>query len=155
DLTVIINAVKMWLQTHDSWLLILDNADDLAMVREFVPTILGGHLLLTTRTQSIGRLARRIEVETMSLDVGALFLLRRVGLIAENAPLDAASSADVATAREICKELGGLPLALDQAGSYVEEVQCSLQDYRERYRTRRAQLLRRRGGLVTDHPEPV
>src|SRR5262249_28820166 len=34
-------------------------------------------------------------------------------------------------------------------------VQCSLLDYQERYRTRRTLLLKRRGGIVADHPEPV
>jgi hypothetical protein len=55
----------------------------------------------------------------------------------------------------ICEELGGLPLALDQAGAYIEEVQCSLSDYQQRYQTRGSLLLQRRGGLALDHPEPV
>jgi tetratricopeptide (TPR) repeat protein len=157
DQQIIIEAVKRWLQTHGSWLLILDNADDLAMVREFVPTVFGGHILLTTRAQSMGRLAKQIEVETMDQDVGALFLLRRAGLIAEDASLDAASSssADVILAYEICKELGGLPLALDQAGAYIEEIPCSLTEYLHLYRTQRTELLKERGGLVEDHREPV
>ncbi|HTK05548.1 MAG TPA: FxSxx-COOH system tetratricopeptide repeat protein, partial [Ktedonobacteraceae bacterium] len=155
DQTIIVQAVGQWLKTHREWLLIFDNADDLAIVREFIPTVFGGHILLTTRAQSMGRLAQRIEVDTMKLDTGALLLLRRVGLIAQNASLDTASSADVAIGREICKELGGLPLALDQAGAFIEEVQCSLLDYQQRYRTRRTLLLKRRGGVVADHPEPV
>ena len=55
----------------------------------------------------------------------------------------------------ISQELGGLPLALDQAGAYIEETQCSLADYLQFYRTQRADLLKARGGLVLDHPEPV
>ncbi len=45
----VIAAVKDWLQTHTHWLLILDNADDLALARSFLPPAPGGHLLLTTR----------------------------------------------------------------------------------------------------------
>src|SRR5262249_44394668 len=116
---------------------------------------LGGCILLTTRAQAMGRLAHGIEIDTMPTDIGALFLLRRALLIPPDASLQDAAIADVVTAREICQELGGLPLALDQAGAFIEEVQCSLQDYQERYRTRRAQLLQRRGGLVPDHPKPV
>ncbi len=155
DPIIIINAVKGWLQTHGSWLLILDNADDLAVVREFVPSVFGGQILLTTRAQSMGRLAKRIEVEVMGQDVGALFLLRRAGLVAENAALDAALSSDVKAAREMCEELGGLPLALDQAGAFIEESQCSLTEYSHLYYTRRTELLKERGGLVSDHLEPV
>jgi tetratricopeptide (TPR) repeat protein len=155
DQALIIQAVKIWLQTHDSWLLILDNADDLALAREFIPPTFGGHILLTTRAQSMGRLAKRIEVDTMDQNAGALFLLRRTSLIAENAPLDAAPPSDIAIAGDISKELDGLPLALDQAGAFIEETQCSLSDYQQRYRTRRAHLLKRRGGINTDHPKPV
>ncbi len=82
-------------------------------------------------------------------------MLRRSRLLAPDAPLEQAIASDSATARMISKELGGLPLALDQAGAYIEETQCSLADYQQRYRNRRAQLLQRRGGLEKDHPEPV
>jgi tetratricopeptide (TPR) repeat protein len=51
--------------------------------------------------------------------------------------------------------LGGLPLALDQAGAYIEETNCGLAHYLSLYQTRRATLLKRRGGLVDDHPQPV
>jgi len=155
DQEIIIQAVLLWLQTHGSWLLILDNADDLATVSEFIPPSFGGHILLTTRAQSMGRQAKRIGVETMDQDMGALFLLRRVGLLTEHASLNVASSSDLAIAREICQELGGLPLALDQAGAYIEETQCGLSQYLERYRDQRTVMLQHRGGVVSDHPEPV
>jgi hypothetical protein len=48
-----------------------------------------------------------------------------------------------------------LPLALDQAGAYIEETQFGLASYLSRYRERRAVLLARRGGMQTNHPEPV
>jgi tetratricopeptide (TPR) repeat protein len=48
-----------------------------------------------------------------------------------------------------------LPLALDQAGAYMEETGCRLQDYQRIYRQRRKDLLKQRGGLVRSHPEPV
>ena len=46
-------------------------------------------------------------------------------------------------------------LALDQAGAYIEETQCSLADYLDLYRTRRAEVLKERGGLMGDHPDSV
>jgi hypothetical protein len=155
DQMAAIEAVLRWLKTHTQWLLILDNADDLSVVREFLPSVFGGHIVLTTRAQAMGRLANRVEVETMELDVATLFLLRRASLISPDAPLEHALVADIATARMICEELGGLPLALDQAGAYIEETQCTLSDYHKWYQMRRAALLQRRGGLVADHPEPV
>jgi hypothetical protein len=152
---VVIEAVRTWLQTHRSWLLILDNADDLDMVGEFVPPVFGGHLLITTRSQATGTRTQRIEVDPLPQDVGALFLLHRAKIIPLDVGLRNVDSSDLFAACEICKELDGLPLALDQAGAFIEEFQCSLQDYQERYRTRRMLLLKRRGEVVSDHPEPV
>ncbi len=155
DQSITVDAVKRWLKDHTDWLLILDNADDLAVVSEFIPPAFGGHILLTTRAQPMGRLAQCIEIETMEPEEGALFLLRRANNIAQDTPLDKASEGDRTKAREISQTLGGLPLALDQAGTYIEETTCSLSDYLDLYRTRHTELLKRRGGLVSDRPEPV
>ncbi len=51
--------------------------------------------------------------------------------------------------------MDGLPLALDQAGAYIEETQCSLASYLNQYRIRQGALLKRRGGTGKQHPEPV
>jgi hypothetical protein len=51
--------------------------------------------------------------------------------------------------------MDGLPLALDQAGAFIEETQCSLTDYLDFFETRQADLLKRRGRLATDHPDSV
>jgi len=155
DLNRVVEAVKLWLKEHRDWLLILDNADDLAMVREFVPPVFGGHTLLTTRAQAMGRLAHRIEIEKMEPEEGALFLLRRACIIVESDVLDKASEAERNKAKEISQEMDGLPLALDQAGAYIEETACGLADYLDLYQKHGATLLKRRGGLVADHPEPV
>src|SRR5205807_1779947 len=60
DQTIIVQAVKRWLQENDRWLLILDNADEPAIVHEFLPTKFDGHILLMTRAQALGGLAQRI-----------------------------------------------------------------------------------------------
>ena len=148
-------AVIDWLQSRPRWLLIYDNADDLAMIRPFLPTQGSGHVLLTTRAQSMGGLAHRIEVECMTLEVGALFLLRRSSILAADATLEAAPTPERALSVQVVEELGGLPLALDQAGAYLEESAAHLKSYLKLYHRQRAALLNRRGGLATDHPEPV
>src|SRR3989454_6844768 len=55
---ITVQAVKHWLESHSGWLLIFDNADDLAMVRDYLPEGNTGHILLTTRSQAMGGLAR-------------------------------------------------------------------------------------------------
>ncbi|HEY6542300.1 MAG TPA: FxSxx-COOH system tetratricopeptide repeat protein, partial [Ktedonobacteraceae bacterium] len=152
---VTVQAVKTWLQTHRGWLLILDNADELALLPEFLPPALAGHLLLTTRAAATGRLAQRLEIETLPPEQGALFLLRRAALLAPDANLSPIANLQQELARQISEELGGLPLALDQAGAYLEETGCSFADYQQLYQQHRDALLRKRGGVVADHPEPV
>lgn len=152
----IIEAVKRWLQLHHDWLLILDNADELAILPGFLPPQPGGHLLLTTRAQASGRLARRLNIESLSPELGMVLLLRRSGLLAPDASLEQVSPEEQALAIQITQELGGLPLALDQAGAYLEETSTSLAQYWQLYQQYRADLLReRRGGFVADHPLSV
>lgn len=151
----IIEAVKRWFQSHTDWLLILDNADDISMVQGFIPSGSKGHILLTTRAHATGQFARRIEVEKMEPDEGAIFLLHRAKLLDANTPLATAPRTEQDTAREIIKLMDGLPLALDQAGAYIEETECGLQGYWQLYQIQAVQLLKERGALVTDHPDPV
>src|SRR5581483_7661363 len=151
----VIGAVKQWLTSHQQWLLILDNADDLTVLHDVVPMELEGHLLLTTRAQALGALAQRLEVETIAMAEATLFLLHRAKLLAPEMFLDQASDEQLATAEALAIEMDFLPLALDQAGAYIEEMGCSLPAYLKLYRTHRKALLQRRGLLPTSHPEPV
>ena len=144
DQQAIVALMKQWLVSHDGWLLILDNADDLPMVRPYLPTT-SGHILFTTRAQAVGDLAQMVEVTRMDADDGALLLLRRAKVVA-------ASEDDQALALTLTTEMDGLPLALDQAGAFIEEQPLSLVEYLELYRTEKAELLRERGQLSPDHP---
>src|SRR6266702_4348869 len=152
---ITIQAVKTWLQTHRVWLLMLDNADDLSLVPTFLPPALGGHLLLTTRAFAVGRLASRLEVDTLSAEQGALFLLRRASLMAPDATLEQVSTQQRDLAIQVSQELGGLPLALDQAGAYLEATGTALAAYQQIYQQHRMALLAQRRAQGTDHPEPV
>src|SRR5437763_8576233 len=111
---ITVQSVKHWLESHSGWLLIFDNADDLGMVRDYLPEGNKGHILLTTRAQAMGGLARKIELDTMEAEEGAELLLRRAGIIAQDAALDNASEVDRAAALDIVRAMDGLPLALDQ-----------------------------------------
>jgi tetratricopeptide (TPR) repeat protein len=155
DQDVIILSVKMWLQTHHHWLLIFDNADDLNLLQPFLPTSINGHILLTTRAWSMGRLATRLEVEPLSDEQGALLLLRRSGLLAPDHPLKQTTSQEHRWAMRLTQQLGGLPLALDQAGAYLEATGLSVAEYYRIYQRHRGELLRERRSLVPDHPESV
>jgi tetratricopeptide (TPR) repeat protein len=155
DQNLVIDAVKRWLKEHANWLLILDNVEDLAMIKSVLPSAYRGHILLTTRMQATGEVARGVEMEQMEPEEGTLLLLRRASILAPDALLNTASEADKAKAREISQVVDGLPLALDQAGAYIEETGCSLSDYLDFFEQRRVKLLKRRGPPSSDHPESV
>ena len=96
-----------------------------------------------------------VTIEKLELEEGAFFLLRRAAILAQDAPLEAASPTDREAARKIVQAMDGLPLALDQAGAFIDETKCSLTDYLDFFQTRQADLLKRRGRLATDHPDSV
>lgn len=155
EVHLVVEAVKYWLTENQNWLLILDNADDLTIIRDFLPPTSLGQILLTTRAHAMGGLAERIEIKQMNEDEATRFLLRRSGVRGRQKAPDPIGLNELTTARALAHELGFLPLALDQAGAYIEETSCGLLGYLMLYQRERKNLLRTRGGLVVDHPEPV
>ncbi len=153
---LVVKAVLRWFNAHERWLLILDNADRLETVSTYIPMAGKGHVLLTTRVHSTGTIAQRIELDTMEVEEGIFFLLRRSGLLpGTTSSLEAVPEVLRNPAQAIVEAVDGLPLALDQAGAYIEETGCSLSDYLTFYQSRRNRLLHMRGENVTGHPEPV
>lgn len=149
DQSQTVRAVKRWLETNTEWLLILDNADEPAIIEEFLPEQAKGHILLTSRAQvfdSIGIL-NPIELEEMTPDDARAFLKRRTGR--PNLEEDEARALE-----ELAKELDYLPLALEQAGAYIKELRSSFQDYLASYRKRGLDLLER-GHPAGKYPKSV
>jgi transcriptional regulator with XRE-family HTH domain/tetratricopeptide (TPR) repeat protein len=144
-------AVREWLRQHSGWLVILDNLDD-PQILDQIALVGRGSVLITTRAQATGAIGGCFEVPPLSSDEGATFLLRRSKIERADGLL---STTDRAAARTLVTQLGGLPLALDQAAGYLEETGCGLDVYLERFGTQKQLLLGRRGRLARDHPESV
>jgi tetratricopeptide (TPR) repeat protein len=151
----VIEAIKRWLREHKGWLLILDNIEDLELVREFVPAPRQGAVVLTTRRVETGRIAQAIVLDVMPEEEGILLLLRRTGYLGVEATLETATPHHREAARAIVHTVGGLPLALDQAGAYIAENRCSLSHYLDLFKQEQRALLQRRGTVPSDHPQPV
>src|SRR5579863_2729554 len=105
DQMQIVVAVKRWLEQHVGWLLILDNADDLSLVPDFLPARGQGCLLLTTRSQATGKIANALSVEKMEHSEGVQLLLRRAKLLDSDEPLDNIHSTIRKTAQQLVTEL--------------------------------------------------
>ncbi|MBW4483538.1 MAG: tetratricopeptide repeat protein [Tildeniella torsiva UHER 1998/13D] len=152
DQAVVVQAVKGWLSKNTGWLLVLDNADHLELVRDWLSLGDQGHILLTTRASETRPLAVCVAVLKMPPQEGALFLLRRSGRVGKEGTWQEATEADQALALALCAQMDGLPLALDQAGAYILETPSSLKEYLRLYETAGPQLLAQRGDNALDHP---
>ncbi len=158
DQTKMVTAVKQWLATHQGWLLIFDNADDVSRLTSFLPGRHAGAIVLTTRATQTQPIAEPLLVEQMDERTGAEFLLRRARFLRDDQAFEQVTLEDQQAAHQLCQLVGGLPLALDQAGAYIDETKCSIQDYLNFYQRdqqARAKLLQRRGEVIAGHPEPV
>jgi tetratricopeptide (TPR) repeat protein len=150
DQRKLVAAVVRWLeQCSEPWLLIVDNADDLPLVQPYLPLRGNGSVLLTTRASATGWLAPSLEVDAMGVPEGIELLLRRAQRFAHT------TDEEINKAGSLVVALGQFPLALDQAGAYIEETGCSLRDYQELYQTHRGALLARRGRQATGYPASV
>lgn len=152
---LVIEAVKSWLARNTGWLLILDQVNDLALVKNFLPEAFPGHLLLTTRTSTTGKLAQRIKLKKLDTAESICLLLRRAGILTAEAPLAEALPEYVDVTRAIVEELNGLPLALDLAGAYLVETSCSLSNYLDLLRRVKSKQTRKRGEQLEDQPGSV
>jgi tetratricopeptide (TPR) repeat protein/transcriptional regulator with XRE-family HTH domain len=149
DQRKLVAAIKRWLeQCQQRWLLIFDNADDISLVQEYFPQQGNGSILLTTRANAVGALAVSIEVVQMGLLEGTQFLLHRTQRLH-------AGDEESNEATNVVIALDGFPLALDQAGAYIEETGCSFGDYLQLYQDHRKALLARRGTQVSHYPDSV
>lgn len=132
-------AARTALASRVGCLLILDAVEDLDLVRDWLPAGDATHTLLTARSANLGGLAESIEIEPLPEADAVGFLLRR-------ARLDATADPQAReAAKAVAQAAAGVPLALDQAGAYVEETGCSLQEYSQLWRDHRRQLLAERG----------
>lgn len=155
DQQKVVDATRRWLEDQQGWLLIYDNVEDLTLLQPFLPTSSRGSLLLTTRLQALGSIARPIAVELLNPEESQSLLLQRAKLLQPGRNSAQLLPGEARAAQAIVKELDGLPLALDQAGAYIEESQCGLEGYLQRYRNHRSLTLARRGHQSQDHPASV
>ncbi len=112
------------------WMLIFDNATDRKAVERFLPPAGRGRVLVTSRS-ALWPADQALEVPVLDAEVAADYLVRLT------------DDADRHSALELAGELGGLPLALEQAAAYIQATASSLARYLVLLRQRRPDLLAR------------
>ena len=141
-----------WLRKREKlWCLVVDNLDELEMSPEMRKLLTGNwkytardHIIITTRREvsQIGEATGIdeqccIDLKCLTEEEGIQFLRLRTGRTGEGEDNDL---------RQLVRELGGLPLALDQAGAYIRNVKQSIKEYVKKYKKQKVRLLKKTKG---------
>jgi len=135
-------AVKRWLETHPAWLLVFDNVQKPEDIRTYLPHGSAGHILITSRNPIWRGTATPLDVHVLKRSESIDFLLKRTGYT------------DRASAAALAEALGDLPLALEQAGAYMESKGRSLSDYMDMFTEHKNRLLNK-AKPSTNYPDTV
>ena len=113
-----------WLQAHDGWLLVLDDADSPRSIESVLGALsTGRHLITSRRATGWHRAARLLPLATLAPDDALEMLMQITG------PGDDADRAPLA---DVAAELGYLPLALEQAAAYIQYTAITPAAYLDR-----------------------
>ena len=137
-------------QNNNPWLIILDNMDQLSLSPNILKLVFGpwqhhasGHILITSRRKPAA-LAQDIRgfneecclsLQYFTVEEGKKFIFRRISNVNEEEMNEVAG--------KLVQQLGGLPLALEQAGAYIKSLPCTISQYLELYEKQRLRLLNR------------
>ncbi|WP_038164479.1 tetratricopeptide repeat protein [Verrucomicrobium sp. BvORR106] len=130
-------AVVHWLEREPGWLLILDNVDSeeaATAVRALLPRLSQGHVIITSRLAGWEEGVQALELHPLALEAATAFLLEKCST-RKHEP-----GQDEPNASTLAQVLGTLPLALEQAGAYINVQGLTFHEYLE--------LWRRQDGLV-------
>ena len=134
------SQIVRWLsKCEDSWLLIIDNADDPSLdISQYFPPGNRGTVLLTSRNPEckVHATVGFFELDRMPRDDAITLLLRCAAI--------ESSEATRRSAEPVAETLGFLALALVQAGAYIRKGLCKMEEYCEEYLRQREELLKYR-----------
>lgn len=123
--------VKKWLTEHPGWLLIYDNVNNYNEIEPFLPEK-GGHVILTTRYRRWPLNFKILPIDIMT-EEEAIDTIK--SLIKRNIEREKNE------AKQLVKNLGYLPLALSQAGSYIYQNRMNISEYLKIYKKYEMELL--------------
>jgi hypothetical protein len=133
-----IEAALAWLNANPGWFLILDNIDTqpaLDAANRLLGRLQGGHVVLTSRLAHFPRGIEHLDLDVLTLDDAADFLLAATETGRHNAADDAGQ------ARALAEELGQLALALEMAAATIEARGLGFAAYCRLWQGNRARVI--------------
>ncbi|MBU1626201.1 toll/interleukin-1 receptor domain-containing protein, partial [bacterium] len=113
----IIDAVLRWLENQPYWLLIFDNVDDFNLVKKYLPKNDKGNIIFTSRNPTYEENATQIPVKALNRSDSIELLSKYTG------------QSDKENSDKLAKELGDLPLVLEQVSTYIKENEFTISSY--------------------------
>lgn len=152
DDTLRLQAVLDWLNGHPGWFLMLDNVDtptSLAEADALLAKLVGGHLLLTSRLSNFSANFEPLPLDVLSPEDATAFLLDRTKGRRRG------TADDENKACEAARHFDRLALALEQAGAYIAKHRLTFEEYLERWKSKRDEVLSWFDETVTGYPRAV
>ena len=133
-----VESVLQWISfLQEGWLIVFDNAAlPPEVVEKFIPPGNGGNILVTSRNGSMGRIVsfeNKIEIKEIK-EADAITLLLK------SSHLDPVPE-HLEVAKKIVTELCFIPLAICQAGAYIEAGNCDIYQYSRQFSVHQQALM--------------
>ena len=146
-----LHHILSWLgERKMPWILVLDNLDELELGNSMNTIINGswkttfyssGNIIITSRrkveemSEAVDDLSvdNCLQLNCFNVPDGISFLLERTG-----------KHGEAGDAQQLVEELGGLPLALEQAASHIKSVNVPFSSYLKQYKQQRMKFLNRK-----------
>ncbi|KAI9669757.1 MAG: hypothetical protein M1831_007453 [Alyxoria varia] len=118
-----------WLnETKYRYLLVFDNVERIDLLLQAWPSNANGAIIITTVSPVVAsKRANHIELDSFTADTAVDALYALTGTTP-------ASADEMSAAEDICKDLGGLPLALDQISDFIRNRGSSYREFLNLYR---------------------
>jgi tetratricopeptide (TPR) repeat protein len=131
-------AAIRWLREQSGWFLIVDNVDTpeaATAAEELLQKLDSGHVVITSRLSNWGGAVQELALDVIAEKAAVEMLLERTAGKRKVTP------SDDADALALAKDLGCLPLALEQAGAFIVEDGCSFAEYRKLWQKKDAEVV--------------
>ncbi|MGW2542430.1 tetratricopeptide repeat protein [Kitasatospora sp. NPDC001574] len=127
----LVERALAWLAAHQDWLLVLDNVTAAGDLAPLLAALAGGGRILATSRSTVGW--QRIGAGEQLLDsLGAEEAVRLLATSSKSGPYHPDPYSPYGPqdgGRELCEELGHLPLAIVQAGAYIAQTSSGARDF--------------------------
>lgn len=117
--------VQEWLQKNNNYLLIVDNANNLHKLPEFIPPTREGKLLITSQKNKSYSGGSHIRLPNLGNDESLNLLLQQAERNFSN------DQKETDTAERLVSRFQGHALATVQAGAYVKATGCTFAEYEQ------------------------